>query len=291
MRSPDWNLYRAFHATATAGSLSAAARKIGLTQPTLSRQVQALEEQLGVRLFERPGRKLVLTETGRAVLEHIQTMGDAAQAAGLTAGGQTRELRGRVSISASDALAAYLLPRIVKRIRLDAPGLLIDIVPTDDLIDLHQQEADIAIRHVEPDRPGLVAQHVGNSTAHFYAASEWVAQNGEPQTLAELAGACLLGFGDIDRYSGQLASLGIGISAADFRLASRSSTVVWEMVRCGLGVAPMMRHIAELTPGIKRLLPDLEPIPVPVWLVTHEALLASPRIRLVRGILAEELLH
>lgn len=289
MRDPDWNLFRAFHATATAGSLSSAARKLGLTQPTLSRQVQALEDQLGVALFERPGRRLVLTQTGRDVLEHIRTMGDAAQAAALTAGGQMRELRGRVSISASDAVAAYLLPGMVGRLRAEAPGLTLEIVATDELSDLHRMEADVAIRHVSPDRHGLTGRHIRDTEACFYASDSWVARNGQPETLADLAGAGLLGFGDMARYSSHLRSSGIPMDAGDFRLSAGSSVVVWEMVKRGLGVAPMMRDIADQTPDLVRLLPDTEPITVPIWLVTHEALQASPRIRLVLQVLTEEL--
>ena len=289
MTDPDWNLFRAFHATAIAGSLTAAARKLGLTQPTLSRQVLALEDRLGVTLFERPGRKLVLTQTGQKVLEHIRTMGDAAQAASLAASGQLQELSGRVRISASDSVAAYLLPEITERLRLEAPGLTIEIDATNELSDLHQMEADIAIRHMRPDRIGLNGHHVRDTEACFYASESWLANNAQPESLAGLANACLIGFGDTARYATYLRSSGIPIDVGGFRLASSSSVVIWEMVKRGLGVAPMLRDIAELTPGLVQLLPDHESTSVPIWLVTHEALLASPRIRLVHQILSQEL--
>ncbi|MCA1296724.1 LysR family transcriptional regulator [Stappia indica] len=289
MRSLDWNHLRAFHATATAGSLSAAARQLGLTQPTLSRQVQSLEEQLGVALFERPGRKLVLTPTGHEMLKHIRTMADAAQAAALTAGGEMQELRGRVCISASDSVAAYLLPGIVARLRAEAPRLTIEILAANELSDLHQREADIAIRHQPPDRPGLAGQHLRDTEAGFYASENWIARNGMPATLTELAGDDLLGFDDTARFSAYLRGTGIPMEADDFRLVSSSSVTVWEMVKRGLGVAPMLCDIAERTPGVVRLLPDLATTPVPIWLVTHDALQASPRIRLVLKVLAEEL--
>lgn len=289
MRSLDWNHLRAFHATATAGSLSGAARQLGLTQPTLSRQVQALEEQLGLALFERPGRKLVLTQTGREMLKHIHTMADAAQAAALTANGNIQELRGRVRISASDSVAAYLLPEIVARLRAEAPRLTIEILAANTLSDLHQREADIAIRHQAPDRSGLTGQHLRDTEAGFYASEDWIARNGMPATLTDLAGDDLLGFDDTDRFSAYLRGTGIPMEADDFRLVSSSSVTVWEMVRRGLGVAPMLCDIAERTPGVVRLLPDLATTPVPIWLVTHEALQASPRIRMVLKVLAEEL--
>jgi len=291
MKSLDWNHIRAFHATACAGSLSAAARQLGLTQPTLSRQVVALEAELGVCLFERVGRKLVLTDTGSDLLAHIRTMGDAAEAVALAASGRGREVSGRVSISATDTYAAYILPEIIQRIRREAPQLTIALVASNDLSNLHRREADIAIRHVAPDRPGLVGQHLRDAQADFYAAEEWVARNGKPQALADLAELELIGFDDAARYAGYLREMGVPAREADFRLLSSSSVAIWEMVRRGMGVAPMLREIASRTPGVVRLLPDMKPIEVPVWLVTHQELQATPRVRLVHTILAEELLR
>ncbi len=285
----DWNHLRAFHATATAGSLSGAARQLGLTQPTLSRQVVALEAELGVALFERVGRKLVLTETGADLLAHIKVMGEAAEAVGLAASGCAQEISGRVSISATDTYAAYILPRIVERIRLEAPQLTIAIVASNELSNLHRREADIAIRHIGPDRPGLVGQHLRDTRADFYASEEWVARNGLPQTQGDLARAELIGFEDAARYAGYLQEIGIPAREGDFRLLSSSSVAIWEMVRRGMGVAPMLREIASRTAGVVRLLPDAKPIEVPIWLVTHQELQAAPRIRLVHAILAEEL--
>ena len=288
MKAIDWNHIRAFHATAVAGSLSAAARQLGLTQPTLSRQVLAFEAELGVTLFERRGRKLVLNQTGMELLDHIRIMGDAADTLVLAANGRVQEIGGRVCISATDTSAAYILPEIVARIRLEAPQITIAIVASNELSDLHRGEADIAIRHVRPDRPGLVGRHIRDTEAAFYASEDWVARNGLPEGPADLARAGLMGFDD-PRFSGYLRDIGIPIATEDFRIVSESSVVIWEMVKRGMGVAVMMREVAERTPGVVNLLPDMEPIPVPIWLVTHQELQSSPRIRLVQAIVAEEL--
>ncbi|BCH24952.1 LysR family transcriptional regulator [Mesorhizobium sp. L-8-10] len=289
MKVIDWNHIRAFHATATAGSLSAAARELGLTQPTLSRQVLALEADLGVPLFERRGRKLVLTQTGLELLDHVRVMSDAADSVALAASGRVQEISGRVCISATDTYAAYILPPIVERIRSEAPQITIAIVASNGLSNLHRGEADIAIRHVRPDRSGLVGHHVRDTLACFYASEGWVARNGLPEGPADLARAGLIGFDDAVRFSGYLREIGIPVEAADFRLVSDSSVAVWEMVRRGIGVAAMLREVAERTPGVVRLLPDMTPVPVPIWLVTHQELQPSPRIRVVQKILAEEL--
>lgn len=285
----DWNHIRAFHATATAGSLSAAARRLGLTQPTLSRQVLALEADLGVALFERRGRKLVLTQIGTDLLDHIRIMGDAADTVALAASGRVQEIGGRVSISVTDTYAAYVLPGIIERIRSEAPQITIVIVASNELSDLHRREADIAVRHVRPDRPGLVGRHVRDTEAHFYASEDWVARNGLPNAPADLAKAGLLGFDDGKRFSDFLREIGVPMDVADFRICSDSSVAIWEMVKRGIGVATMLREIAERTPGVVNLLPEMTPISVPIWLITHQELQSSPRIRMVQTILAEEL--
>ena len=289
MRAIDWNQIRAFHATATAGSLSAAARRLGLTQPTLSRQVQALEAGLGVTLFERLGRRLVLTQTGTDLLDHIHAMGEAADSGGLAASGRMQEIGGRVCISATDTYSAYILPAIIERIAAEAPQITIVIVASNELSDLHRREADIAIRHLGPDKPSLIGQHVRDTEAGFYASREWVARNGMPASAADLASAGLIGFEDTERFSGYLHDIGIPMNAADFRLVSDSGVAVWERVKRGMGIAAMLREVAKRTPGVVNVLPDMALVVVPIWLITHRELQSSPRIRLVQKILAEEI--
>ncbi len=145
LRTVDWNHIRAFLVTAEAGSLSAAARQLCLTQPTLSRQVAALEAELGLLLFERIGRKLALTQAGRQLLEHGRHMADGASALTLTASGQAEAIDGTIRITASDILSSYVLPPILHQLRQIAPQLTIDLVAANDIRDLMRREADIAI--------------------------------------------------------------------------------------------------------------------------------------------------
>ena len=289
MMTTDWNHIRAFHATATTGSLSAAARHLGLTQPTLSRQVAALEASLGVVLFERVGRKLVLSQIGAQMLERITVMADAVDLIELTASGQVQEISGKVSISATDTYSAYILPAMIERIRQEAPQITIEVVATNELSNLHQRDADIAIRHVAPDRSGLIGQHIRDTEAYFYASNAWLARNGVPSQLSDLTHAGLIALQDTTRFSGYLQDIGIPIVPADFRLVANSPVTAWEMVKRGMGVAPMLQEIADRTPGVTRLLPDMPPISVPIWLVTHVQMQSSPRIRLVQASLAEKL--
>ncbi len=289
MKPLDWNLLRAFHATAALGSLSAAARRLGLTQPTLSRQIIALEADLDVALFERIGRKLFLTATGSVLLEHTKLMGEAAEAVSLSVIGDVQALSGRVSISATDTYSAYVLPDILSRIRLEAPQLTVMVLASNDLSDLHRREADIAIRHVAPDREGLIGQRLPDTEAHFYASNEWIKRNGIPRDGTALARSGLIGMDDIDQFAAYMSGIGVPMVASDFRLLSNSGIAVWQMVQNGLGVAAMLREVADRTPDVLRIPLDLPPISVPVWLVTHRGLASSPRIRLVQKILSEEL--
>lgn len=285
----DWNLTRAFCATADEGSLSAAARKLGLTQPTLSRQVAALESGLGVLLFERVGKRLILTGAGLGLLEHARAMSSAADAMALAAAGESQDVTGRVCISATDAFSAYLLPAIVQRIRVQAPQITIAVLATDSISDLRRREADIAIRHVRPTEPELIGRLIGELTADFYAAESWIAANGLPRSAADLCGVDILGFEPIERFLEHLGDSGVPVTADQCRIVSANAVVLWEMLRRGLGVGLMLREVADHMQGVVRLLPDRPGTPVPVWLVTHRELYTSARVRLVFDTIAAEL--
>jgi DNA-binding transcriptional LysR family regulator len=291
MNAMDWNQARAFCATADSGSLSAAARKLGLTQPTLSRQVAALEAALGTTLFERIGKRLVLTDAGLSLVEHARAMSAAAEAMAMAAAGKSKDIQGRVTISATDAVSAYLLPGFVARIREKAPQITLVVVASDSISDLRRREADIAIRHVRPTEPELVARFVGEMTAHFYAAESWLAKNGTPESVEQLGTLEVLGLEPIEQFSEHLRAADIPLSADQFRVVSDNSVVLWEMARQAVGICIMLQEIAELTPNVVRLLPELPGTPVPVWLVSHRELHTSLRVRVVFDLLAEELIR
>jgi DNA-binding transcriptional LysR family regulator len=118
----DWNQARAFLVTAEEGSLSAAARALGLTQPTLSRQVAGLEDALGVTLFERTARALLLTQAGTELLEHFRGMGEAANRISIAATGQSESITGHVVIACTNGMATFFLPPILKTLRYRDPS-------------------------------------------------------------------------------------------------------------------------------------------------------------------------
>lgn len=285
----DWNQARAFLATVEEGSLSAAARALGLTQPTLGRQVASLEAKLGIVLFERVGQSMVLTPSGAELLDHVRMMRDAASRMTLTASGQSQTIAGRVRITASDIFSVHVLPPVLKRLRELAPQLEIEVVAANDIRDLQRREADVAIRHVRPEQPDLIARLLHEAKGYFYASTLYLDRCGRPSTLQELLSHDFISFGDTDRMLGYMHDFGLSLTREHFRLGSENGIVAWEFVRQGLGIAPMMETVGAKTFGVERLLPELDPFTFPVWLTTHRELHSSRRIRLVFDTLADEL--
>ncbi|MYM56083.1 LysR family transcriptional regulator [Thalassovita mangrovi] len=288
-RQFDWNHVRAFLATAEEGSLSAAARKLHLTQPTLGRQVAALEDELGLMLFERVGRSLVLTRAGTELLDHVRAMGEAADRVALVASGQSQSVEGLIRITASDVFSAFELPQALKRLRQDAPRLSIDIVASNDIRDLMRREADIAIRNVRPEQPDLIARLVQEATANFYASTDYLNRMGRPQSPDDLVDHDFIHYGDAEAMRDYLNPIGLPVTLDNFHIGSNSGLVGWELARQGFGIVAMDDQLAQGTPGMERVLPDLEPIVFPVWLATHRELHTSRRIRLVFDLLADHL--
>ncbi len=284
----DWNQARAFLATVEAGSLSAAARALRVTQPTLSRQVAALEADLGVTLFERVGRSLSLSPSGIQLLEHFRGMGEAAAQISLAASGQAQAIEGLVTITASDAVSAYWLPAVLKRLRAMEPGIEVEVLASNDVRDLRQREADIAIRHVRPDQPELIARLVRETSAHLYASTAYLDEHGRPDCAADLSDAAFIGFAPVERLLQGLTAMGLPLTRRNFPIVTDNSAVVLETVKQGLGIAIMPKEFAAIVPGIECVLPEFR-FPLPFWLVTHRELLTSRRIRVVFDLLAESL--
>lgn len=285
----DWNQIKAFLATAEEGSLSAAARALKTTQPTVGRQVSALEGALGVTLFERAGRSFRMTAAGRDLLDHVRAMGDAASRISMVASGQSQQVAGRVSVTASELLAAGFLPPVMQKLRQEAPGIEIEIIASDRLEDLTRRDADIAIRHVRPEQPELIARQLPDFTARFIAAKGYIDQHGHPLTGDDLTGHHFIAPRDAGAMLSVLEGYGISIPEKQLSLRTDSGVVMWEMMRAGLGIAILPDGLWPDTADIAPVLEDMPPIVFPVWLATHRELHTSRRIRIVFDALAEAL--
>ena len=285
----DWNHARAVLATAELGSLQAAADALGMTQPTVSRQVSAFEEDLDMVIFERVGRKLVITPQGQALCNHLETMRDGALAFSLSATGFSESLEGIVRITASDVFSATYLPQFLVNLRRAAPNLTVEIVAADDLQDLQRREADIAVRHVRPDQPELFARLVGNAAAGIYGSESHVEAIGMPKTKAEMSNHRFIGFTTLDRMLGYLNAMGLDLTHDHFPFLCNDGNVVHRMTKAGLGLAPISDSLARQIGGLRRVAVDLDHIEFPVWLTTHRELHTSRKIRLVFDMLYDYL--
>lgn len=285
----DWNQVRAFLATAEEGSFSGAARALKSTQPTIGRQISALEGSLGVTLLERSVRGLTLTQAGRELLDHVRAMGEAATLISMVVAGQSQEVTGEVTVTATDLMSAAILPAILAPLRQSAPGIRVRIVATGDIRNLMQREADIAIRHVRPDQPDLIARHVGDFRGNLYAASSYLDRAGRPRTPREVADHAFVGSPDPDRLIAPLHNHGVPVRAESFIMSSDSNVVEWELVKAGYGISMLPEVLCEAEPGIEKVLPSLPSLQFPVWLVTHRELRTNRRIRVVFDTLARGL--
>jgi len=283
----DWNRARAFLVTAEEGSLSAAARALHMTQPTLGRQVAALESELGVILFERAGRGLVLTPSGLELLDHVRAMGTAAGNVALAASGQQKTIEGTVRVSASEMYAAYSLPPVVAKLRSEQPGIDIEIIATNTLSDLRRREADIAVRSVRPTDPNLVAKHVATDSAQLYATRKYLKSIGNPTTIEAFTDAQFIGFDDNGPILKALTDRGFDLTSANFAIRTESHLVNWHLACAGLGIGIAPITVGGMDRRMVRAIEWVDEMEFPVWLVSHRDVKTSARVRLVFDMLAE----
>jgi DNA-binding transcriptional LysR family regulator len=288
----NWNHARAFLVVAEEGSFSAAARVLGMAQPTLGRQVTALEDELGLALFERVGHNLVLTATGSDLVEQVRAMNVAATQFALIAAGQAESVDGIVRIAASEAVSAYLLPPIIDHLRTLHPGIVVELVVSNTTSDLRRREADIAIRHFRPQGDDLIARLIKEkSVAVLYASPSYLERIGFPSTPEELAArGQVIAFDESLRFKQGLRALGLPFGDDSFPVRTDNHIVQWELAKQGVGMCMMMEEVGDHEPRVVRALPNLlAGVTFPTWLTSHRELKTSRRIRVVFDLVAEKL--
>jgi len=285
----DWNQVRAFLATAEEGTFSAAARALKTTQPTIGRQIAELEERLGVTLVERSVKGPQLTEAGETLLHHVRAMSDAASMISMAALGQSKEVSGKVRITASDMLAMSLIPKLLIPLRQKTPGIRPEILASNDVKDLLRREADIAVRHVRPEQPELIARHVGDLQTGLYGARSYFEAAGRPTSPRAAGDHAFIGIPSNEGVLEMLQNLGIPLVQESFVVTSDSGVVVFGCLKAGYGLALLPVALCETAPQLERILPELPTPTIPIWLVTHRELGTSKRIRVVFDQLAYEL--
>lgn len=293
MASPiGWELYRSFLGVLKEGSLSGAARVLGVAQPTVGRHIAALEKSLQLALFTRSPTGLLPTEAALALQTYAEAMDSTAAALERTAASQGAGVRGTVRISASDMVGVEVLPPIITRLREAHPGLKIELVLTNRVQDLLHREADIAVRMVRPQQELLVARRIGSIELGLYAHRQYLERHGTPQTLADLAQHALIGF---DQETPFIRSAGKALQGLldrnSFTLRSDSDLAQWALLQAGAGITMCQVPLARRHPNLVRLLPEHFSLPLETWITMHEDLRHSPRCRVAFDALVDGLLQ
>lgn len=277
----DWSLMRAFLAVAETGSLSAAARALGTSQPTLGRQVREVEARLGTALFRRHARGLEPTETGAALIDPARRMREAMRDVALTAAGAETRLEGTVRITASVMVSHFILPRVLASIREAEPAISIDLLPSDRSENLLYREADIAIRMYRPTQLDVVTAKLGEVPMGIFAARSYLERRGRPQDAEQLLEHDLVGLDRDDLLIRGMRDLGWPAERDWFALRCDEQAVTWQLVRAGCGIGFTQREIGQADPLVEQLLPGIALPTLPVWLAAPDAMRRTPRIRRV----------
>ena len=285
----DWNRARAFLVTAEEGSLSAAAKALDMTQPTVGRQVSALEAELGVSLFERTNSGLVLTQSGSDLMAQVKAMGDAATNLSRLASGHAETVEGIICVSATEMVAAFILPPIIEKLRNQWPKIEIEIIASSETSDLSRREADIAIRNYRPTQQELIAKRVQNTLGHLYASKSYLQHLEHRQSPQDLNNAVFIGADRSNSVVSYLNKFGFELNSSNFPLIIANHLVQWEMVKHGNGIGFMMANIGDAEPLVERVLPTFPAFEKETWLVAHRELKTSRRLRVVFDYLAAEL--
>ncbi|NOC85481.1 LysR family transcriptional regulator [Ruegeria sp. HKCCD6428] len=285
----DWSLIQCFLAVAETGSLSAAARHLNRSQPTLGRQVQNLEDELGVSLFDRHARGLKLSEAGSQLLPMAQQMHSAMTAFSLAAAGQSQQLEGSVRITASVFASHHLLPPILASIREQEPTIQLELVATDTTENLLYREADIAVRMYRPAQVDLISRYLGDVPLCFCAEKSYLDRKGRPKTPEELFTHDLVGFDANQEIIKAMREKGWPASRDSFATRCDLQSAYWELIRAGCGIGFSQVQVAQADPDVEILPLDVDIPILPVWLAAPQAMRQTPRIRRVWDLLAEGL--
>lgn len=282
---PSWELYRSYLSVLQEGSLSGAARALGLAQPTLGRHIEALEKSLGLSLFTRSQHGLMPTAAALELKPYAESMGSSAAALRRAAQSQGR-LTGTVRVSASEVVGAEVLPPILARLRAEHPQLTIELVLTNRVQDLLQREADIAIRMTQPTQDALIAQRIGVVELGLYAHRDYLRDRGTPRTMADLARHALIGFDEETPFLRAARKRMPAWRRDAFALRTDSDLAQMALVRAAAGIGVYQVVLAQRIPELVRLMDEDFSFPMDTWVTMHEGLRHSLRCKIVFDALA-----
>ncbi len=281
-RGPDWNLYRSFLAVIDTGSLSGAARELGLAQPTVARHIETLETALeGGALFTRSGAGLRPTRAAHTITPIARAMASSAEALVRTAAGDAEQERGVVRVTASQMVGAEVLPAMLRDFHEAHPGIAIELVLTNDVEDLLRRDADIAVRMSQPSQEALLVRKVGIARLALYAHRRYVERHGLPASFDELRAHSVIGFDRSVPLRVALDQLDTPITPDLFALRTDSDLAQFAALRVGFGVGTAQVKVAARDPDLIPVIHDRFGLDLPTWVVMHEDLKADRRMRLM----------
>lgn len=285
-QEPSWEWYRSFLRVVETGSLSAAGREMGLTQPTVGRHIDQLENALGLKLFVRSFDGYSPTDAALALHPYAASIAATSAAMRRVASGQGKEVRGTVRLTASEIISVEVLPPILSALREQHPGLRIELVVSNKADDLLQRQADIAVRMFAPQQEALVVKRIGSIELGLHAHARYLAAHGVPRSVKALQDHALIGFDQenafIRRFVAQFPWLERG--ALSFRADSDLAQLA--ALRAGLGIGVCQVPLAAREEGLVRILARQFSVRLDTWLAIHEDLRASPRCAVTFAALA-----
>jgi DNA-binding transcriptional LysR family regulator len=290
MSEPSWDFYRSLLAVLEHGSLSAAARELGLTQPTIGRHIEALELALQRQLFSRSPQGLLPTETALALRPFAEMLASTSAALLRAAAADRDAVTGTVRISASEVIGIEVLPPILARLQDTYPELTIELSTTDQIEDILHREADIAIRMAEPAQDALMVRRIGNIPLGLYAHRRYIERHGLPESMDELASHRMIGYDRPSAYIRTMAKRFSMFEPARLVFKADSNLAQLAAIRAGLGLGICQVGLAAFNPDLVRVLPDEFELPLGTWVAMHEDMKSSLRCRVTFDALVEGLL-
>lgn len=288
MNNANWDDLRIFLAAARNGSLSAASRELDSNQPTVGRRIDALEQALGMRLFQRHPQGLTLTDEGRRILEIVEEMDRAAATLARQPQGGYEAVSGTVRIAAPEGLAVRVLAPALSGFARSHPDLDLILEPSSASADLARGEADIAVRLYRPSTQDLVVRRIRDMEFGLYASADYLQHHGVPAATAAMQQHRFIGYGEGLRDHPENRWLEALVGAARFALRSDNTLTRLMAARAGMGIAVLPQMLTAGT-ALERILPDIAPPSRTIWLVVHRDLQQVARNRLVLEFLADTL--
>ncbi len=286
----DWDKLRIFHAVAEAGSFTHAGDKLNLSQSAISRQISTLEESLGISLFHRHARGLLLTEQGELLEKAARDIfGKLSMVEGLLL--DSKQLpEGPLRITTTEFVASTWIAPQLGALRAAHPEIQLTLLLDDRILNLGMREADAAIRLFQPEQPDLIQRHLTSINFHIYASTDYIKKHGAPQDLSELRNHTLIGHpedGPTPYVDPNWLFRTAGVDPMDDNnlIMMNSMMGIHNAVIGGAGLAAAPDYLFANNDSVTRVLPDSHPDPVDMFFVYPEERKHSQRLRIFRDFL------